>query len=60
VQPTADRKGGSVGYLLPNITARLVEDDDGLIDAEEGKPGELWIHGKTVMEVISFLTSFLF
>jgi acyl-CoA synthetase (AMP-forming)/AMP-acid ligase II len=42
------------------VKARLVKDDDGLIDAEEGKPGELWIHGKTIMKVISFLISFLF
>ncbi|KAJ7108778.1 AMP binding protein [Mycena epipterygia] len=47
---SSDRKVGSVGHLLPNLKARLVEDDDGEIDAEEGKPGELWIHGKTVMK----------
>ncbi|KAJ7359708.1 AMP binding protein [Mycena albidolilacea] len=45
---SADRKVGSVGFLLPSLKARLVEDDDG--DAEEGKPGELWIHGETVMK----------
>ncbi|KAJ7634476.1 AMP binding protein [Roridomyces roridus] len=46
----SDRKVGSIGFLLPNLKARLVEDDDGLVDAEIGKPGELWIHGKTVMK----------
>ncbi|KAJ7829703.1 AMP binding protein [Mycena leptocephala] len=46
----SDRKIGSIGHLLPTLKARLVEDDDGLIDAEEGKPGELWIQGKTVMK----------
>ncbi|KAJ7109639.1 AMP binding protein [Mycena crocata] len=48
--PSADRKVGSIGHLLPNLKARLVEDDDGKIDAQEGQPGELWIHGKTVMK----------
>ncbi|KAJ7918390.1 AMP binding protein [Mycena leptocephala] len=48
--PTSARKVGSIGYLLPNLKARLVEDEDGEVDAEEGKPGELWIHGKTVMK----------
>ncbi|KAJ7432182.1 AMP binding protein [Mycena galericulata] len=44
------RKVGSVGRLLPTLKARLVADDDGNVDAEEGQPGELWIHGKTVMK----------
>ncbi|KAJ6487695.1 AMP binding protein [Mycena sanguinolenta] len=47
---SSNRKVGSVGFLLPNLKARLVEDDDGTIDAEEGKPGELWMHGPTVMK----------
>ncbi|KAJ7244176.1 AMP binding protein [Mycena haematopus] len=46
----ADRKVGSIGTLLPNLEARLVEDDEGKIDAAEGQPGELWIRGKTVMK----------
>ncbi|KAJ7106027.1 AMP binding protein [Mycena crocata] len=46
----ADRKMGSIGILLPNLEARLVEDDDGKTDAREGEPGELWIRGKTVMK----------
>ncbi|KAF7362187.1 4-coumarate--CoA ligase-like 7 [Mycena venus] len=46
----ADRKMGSIGVLLPNLEARLVEDDEGKIDAAEGQPGELWIRGKTVMK----------
>ncbi|KAJ6454454.1 AMP binding protein [Mycena vitilis] len=48
--PSANRKAGSVGVLLPNLKARLVQDEDGNVDAAEGKPGELWIHGKTVMK----------
>jgi acyl-CoA synthetase (AMP-forming)/AMP-acid ligase II len=47
----ADRKMGSIGILLPNLEARLVEDDAGEVDAEEGKPGELWVRGRTVMKV---------
>ncbi|KAF7351417.1 4-coumarate--CoA ligase-like 7 [Mycena sanguinolenta] len=47
---SCNRKVGSVGFLLPNLKARLVEDDDGAIDAEEGKPGELWMQGPTVMK----------
>ncbi|KAJ7192011.1 AMP binding protein [Mycena pura] len=43
-------KAGSCGYLLPNVKARLVVDEDGEVDAEEGKPGELWVQGKTVMK----------
>ncbi|KAJ6478797.1 AMP binding protein [Mycena vitilis] len=48
--PSADRKVGSVGTLLPTLKARLIEDDDGELDAEEGKPGELWVQGKIVMK----------
>ncbi|KAJ7108782.1 AMP binding protein [Mycena epipterygia] len=46
----ADRKMGSIGTLLPNLEARLVDDEDGHVDAEEGRPGELWIRGLTVMK----------
>ncbi|KAJ7697632.1 AMP binding protein [Mycena rosella] len=45
-----DRKMGSIGTLLPNLEARLVEDDDGDVDAKEGERGELWIRGPTVMK----------
>ncbi|KIL68813.1 hypothetical protein M378DRAFT_70443 [Amanita muscaria Koide BX008] len=44
------RKIGSVGILLPNLQARLVADENGDIDAEEGQPGELWLRGPTVMK----------
>ncbi|KAJ7109643.1 AMP binding protein [Mycena crocata] len=46
----SDRKMGSIGQLLPNLEARLVDDEDGEVDAEEGRPGELWIRGPTVMK----------
>ncbi len=44
----AERKMGSIGTLLPNLEARLV--DEG-VEAAEGKPGELWIRGPTIMKV---------
>ncbi|KAJ6557890.1 AMP binding protein [Mycena capillaripes] len=50
---SANRKVGSIGILFPNLKARLVADDSDenrIVDAEEGQPGELWIHGKTVMK----------
>ncbi|KAJ7735764.1 AMP binding protein [Mycena metata] len=46
----SERKMGSIGSLLPNLEARLVDDEDGNVDAEEGSPGELWIRGPTVMK----------
>ncbi|KAI0301559.1 AMP binding protein [Multifurca ochricompacta] len=45
------RKVGSIGTLLPNLEARLVaSDEDNIIDAAPGEPGELWIRGPTVMK----------
>jgi len=41
----ASRKRGSVGPLLPNLTARLVASDG--VDAQRG---ELWVRGPTVMK----------
>lgn len=41
---------GSVGHILPNLEARLV-DAEGEVDAEEGQPGELWLRGPTIMKV---------
>jgi 4-coumarate--CoA ligase len=46
-------KVGSVGLLLSSYQARLVADDsndNAIIDAEEGEPGELWVKGPTVMK----------
>ncbi|KAJ7575981.1 AMP binding protein [Mycena floridula] len=46
-----DHKIGSVGTLLANLEARLVETREGSTkDAEEGKAGELWLRGPTVMK----------
>ncbi|KAF7324882.1 AMP binding protein [Mycena kentingensis (nom. inval.)] len=46
------RRIGSIGTLLSNLEARLVEDDEGdvVVDAPVGKRGELWIRGKIVMK----------
>ncbi|KAJ7185864.1 AMP binding protein [Mycena filopes] len=46
----SDSKVGSIGKLLSNLKARLVDDEDGKVDAALGKPGELWVQGKTVMK----------
>lgn len=45
------RKVGSIGILVPNLEARLVaSDEDSIIDAAPGEPGELWVRGPTVMK----------
>ncbi|KAF7316075.1 4-coumarate--CoA ligase-like 7 [Mycena indigotica] len=44
------RKVGSVGTLIPNLQARIVDDEDGLVDALPGAPGELWVKGPNVMK----------
>ncbi|KAF7351415.1 4-coumarate--CoA ligase-like 7 [Mycena sanguinolenta] len=38
----SDRKIGSVGLLCSNLEARIIHDDEGNVDAQEGAPGELW------------------
>ncbi|CAG8703184.1 14115_t:CDS:2, partial [Acaulospora colombiana] len=43
-----DTKAGTVGPLLPNIEARLVQDDGE--DAPEGGRGELWLRGPSIMK----------
>ncbi|KAJ4471616.1 AMP binding protein [Lentinula aciculospora] len=55
---TEESKYGSIGFLLPNLEARLVVDDkdghaqtdDEVIDALEGQRGELWIRGRSIMK----------
>ncbi|KIX00282.1 uncharacterized protein Z518_10421 [Rhinocladiella mackenziei CBS 650.93] len=39
---------GSVGYLLPNTEALLV-DEDGKQVTKDGEPGELWLRGPQIM-----------
>jgi len=48
-----ERKVGSVGILLPNMEARLVNELDespSSTDADEGEPGELWLRGPNIMK----------
>ena len=42
-------ESGSVGYLIPGIEAKLVG-DDGKEVREFGKPGEMWVRGRTVFQ----------
>lgn len=42
-------KVGSIGPLLANLEARLVNDD--VNEAQEGESGEIWIRGPTIMKV---------
>jgi acyl-CoA synthetase (AMP-forming)/AMP-acid ligase II len=44
-----DYRSGSVGTLLPNTEARLVDPDSGK-EVTLGEPGELWIRGPQVMK----------
>lgn len=39
---------GTVGKLLPNVEARIVDDDER--DVKEGEVGELWIRGPVIMK----------
>ncbi|KAJ9604490.1 hypothetical protein H2200_011326 [Cladophialophora chaetospira] len=39
---------GSIGYLLPNTEAKLI-DDDGKEVTSEGDPGELWLRGPQML-----------
>ena len=41
---------GVAGRLLPNLEARLVDDDGNDLAENEGSAGELWIRGPTVMK----------
>ena len=49
-------KAGSAGVLVPNLEARLVENDG--IDVKPGEPGELWLRGPTVMKVPALSSDF--
>ena len=41
---------GAAGRLLPNLQARLVDDDENDLPESEESVGELWIRGPTVMK----------
>jgi acyl-CoA synthetase (AMP-forming)/AMP-acid ligase II len=41
---------GSIGYLLPNTEAMLVDEDGKEVtDLEQGRPGELWLRGPQML-----------
>jgi len=42
---------GSVGRLIPNVEARLVDDDEKDVPQGENSTGELWIRGPNLMKV---------
>jgi len=44
------RKMGTIGVLLPNLQARLVDDDENDIKPSPENRGELWIRGPSVMK----------
>lgn len=44
----SNEKVGSVGFLLPNLEARLVDEDEQ--DVKEGEAGELWLRGPSIMK----------
>ncbi|KAF9514737.1 hypothetical protein BS47DRAFT_1372215 [Hydnum rufescens UP504] len=44
------RKPGSVGWLIPNIQARLVDEDEEDIQPGQEKRGELWVRGPNIMK----------
>lgn len=47
--PDHQKKFGSVGLLLSNLEARLVDENEE--DVLEGEAGEMWIRGPTIMKV---------
>ncbi len=49
VCPVDDSRPGSIGVLLPNCEARLVDPDTG-DDVSSGSSGELWLRGPMVMK----------
>jgi len=44
------RKMGTIGLLLPNLQARLVDDDENDIKPSPENRGELWVRGPSVMK----------
>jgi acyl-CoA synthetase (AMP-forming)/AMP-acid ligase II len=48
--PDSDAKAGSCGRLIPNLEARLVDDDENDIQPGPKNRGELWVRGKSIMK----------
>ena len=42
------RRHTSIGLLLPNAEARIVDDEGN--DVPIGSPGELWVRGPSIMK----------
>jgi len=42
------RKAGTVGFLVPNMEGRLVDDDEK--DVPRGMPGEFWVRGPNIFK----------
>ncbi|KAI0345623.1 acetyl-CoA synthetase-like protein [Trametopsis cervina] len=42
------KKAGSIGFLLPNIDGRLVDENGAVVP--RGSPGELWVRGPNFMK----------
>jgi len=40
---------GSVGYMMPNSEAKLIDEEENEV-VGEGEPGELWVRGPQVMQ----------
>lgn len=50
--PDSEAKAGSCGRLVPNLEARLVDDDENDIQPGPQSRGELWIRGKSIMKCV--------
>lgn len=48
--PNTRSNSNSVGEMAPNSEIKIVSDDDGLQEVEQGKPGEMWIRAPSVMK----------
>ncbi|KAF2005717.1 4-coumarate-CoA ligase-like protein [Amniculicola lignicola CBS 123094] len=48
--PAATSLSFSVGELAPNCTAKIVLDEEGKVEAEQGERGEIWVKAPNVMK----------
>jgi len=48
--PAERNENSSVGELLANCEAKIVQDDEGKIEVPRGERGEIWIRGPVVMK----------
>lgn len=45
-------KAGSVGFIMPSMEGRLVDDDGNIVPL--GQPGEFWCRGPNIMKCARF------